>query len=138
LIELARPMKVTFHRAFDMCNDLEKALEELIELGCERVLTSGGAASAIKGAEKLKGLITQAAGRISIMPGAGVKTENIAEIIRITGAKEFHASAKHPVKSKMEFRKPELSMGTSADEFSFDLTDTATVKKLIELANSNK
>lgn len=138
LIELARPMKVTFHRAFDMCNDLEKALEELIELGCERVLTSGGAASAIKGAEKLKGLITQAAGRISIMPGAGVKTENIAEIIRITGAKEFHASAKHPVTSEMEFRKPELSMGTSADEFSYDLTDTVTVKKLIELANSNK
>ncbi|MNR05830.1 copper homeostasis protein CutC [compost metagenome] len=72
------------------------------------------------------------------MPGAGVKTENIAEIIRITGATEFHASAKHPVKSEMEFRKPELSMGTSADEFSYDLTDAATVKRLIQLANSNK
>lgn len=138
LIALARPMKVTFHRAFDMCNDLEKALEELIELGCERVLTSGAEASALLGAEKLKGLITQAAGRISIMPGAGVKTENIAEIIRITGAKEFHASAKHAVKSDMKFRNPGLSMGTSVDEFSYDLTDAATVKKLIELANSNK
>lgn len=138
LIALARPMKVTFHRAFDMCNDLEKALEELIELGCERVLTSGAAASALQGAEKLQALITQAAGRISIMPGAGVKPENIAELIRITGAKEFHASAKHAVKSDMKFRNPGLSMGTSADEFSYDLTDAATVKKLIELANSNK
>ena len=136
LIELARPMKITFHRAFDMCNNLEQGLEDLIELGCERVLTSGAAASALAGAEQIKALIKQAAGRISIMPGAGVKTDNIAEIIRITGATEFHASAKHAVKSEMEFRNPNLSMGTSEDEFSYDLTDAQTVKNLIRLANS--
>lgn len=136
LIELARPMKVTFHRAFDMCSNLEQGLEDLIELGCERVLTSGAAASALAGAEQIKALIQQAAGRISIMPGAGVKTDNIAEIIRITGAKEFHASAKHAVKSQMGFRNPNLSMGTSEDEFSYDLTDAQTVKNLIQLANS--
>ncbi|MCX2449803.1 copper homeostasis protein CutC [Pedobacter sp. PLR] len=136
LIELARPMKITFHRAFDMCNDLEQGLEDLIELGCERVLTSGAAASALAGATRIKALIKQAAGRISIMPGAGVKTDNIAEIIRITGATEFHASAKHAVKSEMQFRNPNLSMGTSEDEFSYDLTDVNTVKTLIQLANA--
>ncbi|WP_316749214.1 copper homeostasis protein CutC [Pedobacter gandavensis] len=136
LIELARPMKITFHRAFDMCNDLEQGLEDLIELGCERVLTSGAAASALAGAEKIKALIKQAAGRISIMPGAGVKADNIAEIIRITGATEFHASAKHALKSKMQFRNPNLSMGTSEDEFSYDQTDANTVKTLIQLANA--
>lgn len=136
LIELAKPMKITFHRAFDMCNDLEKGLEDLIELGCERVLTSGAAASALAGAEQIKTLIKQAAGRISIMPGAGVKIENIAEIIRITGAKEFHASAKHAIKSEMQFRNPNLSMGTSEDEFSYDQTDANTVRNLIQLANT--
>lgn len=136
LIELARPMKITFHRAFDMCNDLEKGLEDLIALGCERVLTSGAAASALAGAEQIKALIKQAAGRISIMPGAGIKTENIAEIIRITGATEFHASAKSAAKSNMQFRNPGLSMGTSEDEFSYDLTDANTVKNLIQLANA--
>ncbi|WP_235964442.1 copper homeostasis protein CutC [Pedobacter gandavensis] len=136
LINLAKPMKITFHRAFDMCNDLEKGLEDLIELGCERVLTSGAAASALAGAQQIKALIKQAAGRIIIMPGAGVKITNIAEIIRITGATEFHASAKHAVKSKMEFRNPNLSMGTSEDEFSYDLTDVNTVKNLIQLANA--
>ncbi|WP_316820194.1 copper homeostasis protein CutC [Pedobacter gandavensis] len=136
LIELAKPMKITFHRAFDMCNDLKQGLEDLIELGCERVLTSGAAASALAGANQIKALIKQAAGRIKIMPGAGVKTENIAEIIRITGATEFHASAKHAIKSTMQFRNPNLSMGTSEDEFSFDQTDANTVKNLIQLANS--
>lgn len=135
LIELAHPMPVTFHRAFDMSNDLEKALEAIISLGCERILTSGGAPSAIKGATMIARLIKQAAGRIIIMPGAGVNTENVSELIKTTGATEFHASAKHAVKSDMIFRNPHLTMGNIADEFSYDLTDAKTVKMLIELAN---
>jgi len=135
LIEAAKPMPVTFHRAFDMSNDLEKALEDIIELGCERILTSGGEASALKGATMLAKLIQQAQERIIIMPGAGVSTSNIADIIKLTGAKEFHASAKHAVKSKMQFRNPRLNMGSIADEFSYDLTDSETVKNLIGLAN---
>jgi len=135
LIEAAKPMPVTFHRAFDMSNDLEKALEDIIELGCERILTSGGEASAIKGADVLAKLIKQAEGRIIIMPGAGVSANNISDIIKITGAKEFHASARHAVKSEMQFRNPRLSMGSIADEFSYDLTDSEAVKNLIELAN---
>jgi len=135
LIAAAKPMPVTFHRAFDMTNDLEKALEDIIELGCERILTSGGESSALKGAGVIAKLIKQAQGRIIIMPGAGVSISNITNIIKLTGAKEFHASARHAVKSKMQFRNPRLSMGSIADEFSYDLTDSETVKNLIGLAN---
>ncbi|WP_316814842.1 copper homeostasis protein CutC [Pedobacter nyackensis] len=137
LIALAAPMPVTFHRAFDMSNDLEKALEDIISLGCERILTSGGESSAMKGAATIAKLIKQANGRIIIMPGAGVSTNNIADLIQATGATEFHASAKAPVKSNMLFRNPRLTMGTIADEFSYDLTSSESVKKLIELANAS-
>ncbi len=135
LIALAGDMGVTFHRAFDMSNDLFKALEDVIELGCVRILSSGAESSALKGAAVLKKLISQARGRISIMPGAGINVYNIAELIKLTGATEFHASAKHSIASKMEFRNPRLNMGTEADEFSYDLTSSATVQQLIQLAN---
>lgn len=135
LVALAAPMPVTFHRAFDMSSDLEKALEDIIGLGCERILTSGGESSAIKGAATIAKLIKQANGRIKIMPGAGVTATNITDLIKLTGATEFHASAKSPVKSDMLFKNPRLTMGTIADEFSYDLTNSESVKKLIELAN---
>ncbi|EDM38290.1 probable copper homeostasis protein [Pedobacter sp. BAL39] len=135
LIALAKPMGVTFHRAFDMCNNMEKALEEIIDLGFERILTSGGASSALLGADKIKSLIEQAAGRIRIMPGAGVREENIRQLIRMTGAVEFHSSAKGPVASRMEFRNAALNMGAAVDEFSYDLTSDQAVKNLIEMAN---
>lgn len=137
LIALAAPMPVTFHRAFDMCNDLQKALEDIIELGCERILTSGGESSALKGAETIARLIEQANGRIIIMPGAGVSTDNIRTIIQTTGATEFHASAKQAVKSLMQFRNSRLNMGTIKDEFSYDLTNSQTVNTLIKLANTS-
>lgn len=136
LIELAGPMGITFHRAFDMSNDLFTAMEDIIGLGCERILTSGGAASALQGAEVLTALIRQAEDRISIMPGAGINTGNIVDLVKQTGVREFHASARKAVKSSMEFRNQGLNMGAVQDEFSYDLTDSHTVKTLIELANS--
>lgn len=136
LIKLANPMPMTFHRAFDMCNDMEQALEDVIELGFERILTSGGAASALMGAEKIRTLIKQSAGRIRIMPGAGVREDNIQELIRLTGAKEFHSSAKEPVSSEMQFRNSALNMGAAVDEFSYDLTNDQIVRNLIKLANT--
>lgn len=136
LVELASPMPVTFHRAFDISNDLEKALEDIIGLGCERILTSGGESSALKGAGTIARLIKQARGRIIIMPGAGVSTANITQLIQLTGATEFHSAAKQAVRSKMLFRNSRLTMGTIADEFSYDLTDQETVKTLIALANA--
>lgn len=91
----AKPeMEVTFHRAFDVCRDPAKALETLIELRCDRVLTSGQAASSVEGATKLAQLVAQADGRIEIMPGGGVRPANIAALQKATGARQFHSSAR--------------------------------------------
>ncbi|KIO75395.1 copper homeostasis protein CutC [Pedobacter lusitanus] len=136
LIALAKPMQVAFHRAFDMVADMEEALEDLISLGIVRVLTSGGKTSAADGAARLAALIIQADERIAIMPGAGVNTANIGQLISQTGAKVFHASARKNHSSKMLFRNKELNMGNEADEYSSALTDAELVKKLLELANS--
>jgi len=93
-MKAAEGMSVTFHRAFDRCVHPQKALEYIISLGCDRLLTSGQQPSALAGAPLLKALVEQAADRIIIMPGAGVNPENAAEILRLTGAREIHASAR--------------------------------------------
>jgi len=132
LIELAKPMPVAFHRAFDMSNDMEKALEDLIALGIVRVLSSGGATSAFSGMEQLAKLVKQANGRITIMPGAGINAENIQELYTKTGATEFHASAKAFVESKMEYRNPTAKMGSVEDEYRYELTSEDKVKELVK------
>jgi len=88
----ARPLAVTFHRAFDEVSDREAALEVLIGLGIERVLTSGGAATAFEGRSVLRQLVERAAGRIVVMPGGGVRVHNAAQILAETGAGELHSS----------------------------------------------
>lgn len=93
IVDLAGPMAVTCHKVFDDVPDAAEALETLVEAGCARVLTSGLAADAVLGAEVLRGLVAQAAGRIVVMPGGGVRSANIRALVRITGAKEFHSSA---------------------------------------------
>ncbi|WP_201983336.1 copper homeostasis protein CutC [Hymenobacter rubidus] len=97
LIAAARSMEVTFHRAFDSCPNQAEALEVIIKMGCQRVLTSGGQPTAVAGQDQLAQLVAQAAGRISIMPGAGVSAANIQQLARHTGAVEFHTSAKQLV-----------------------------------------
>jgi copper homeostasis protein len=97
LLDAAGPMEVTFHRAFDSCPNQAEALEEIIKLGCQRVLTSGGQATAEAGKDQLAALVTQAAGRISIMPGAGVSAANLQALANHTRATEFHTSAKRLV-----------------------------------------
>ena len=94
LADAARGMSVTFHRAFDFTRDPERALEAIIALGCDRLLTSGQAADALTGAPLIRELVRQARGRITIMPGGGITAQNVAAIARATGAREFHASAK--------------------------------------------
>ena len=103
LMLVANGMGVTFHRAFDMAFDAPRALEDIVSLGAERVLTSGGAASAVDGAPIIRQLIEQAAGRIVVMPGAGIKSSNIAALIAATGAMECHASAKGSLASGMRW-----------------------------------
>ena len=106
IVERAYPMEVSFHRAFDRCADAYQAMEEIIEAGCQRILTSGQQLTAIEGAELIKKLIVAAENRIIIMPGSGVKIENIKALAEATGAEEFHASLRTAVKSKMDFLHP--------------------------------
>ena len=94
LLAAAGPLAVTFHRAFDLCPDPAAALEAVIDLGCQRVLTSGGQPSAAAGQAQLAALVAQAAGRVSIMPGAGITPANLPALAAATGAREFHASAR--------------------------------------------
>lgn len=92
VIEAANPLPVTFHRAFDKCDDLFKAAEEIAELGFKRILTSGGKQTAYKGRHMIKDLIKKYGDKIIIMPGGGIRKNNVSEIERITKAKEFHTA----------------------------------------------
>lgn len=139
MVALARQwgLGVTFHRAFDMCADLFQALEDIIELGCERILTSGGKSSAMEGSGQIARLITQAAGRITIMPGSGISESNVASLVRFTGATEVHSSARVRVPSKMAYQNDYILMGTAAgDEYSTDVTNAGKVSNIIQAANT--
>lgn len=119
LVSLAYPMGVTFHRAFDRVADPLKALEDVIQTGCERILTSGLLPQAQDGALLIKQLIERADGRISIMPGSGIRANNIVSIAHLTGAVEFHSSARLSIPSPMEYKSPfmnEQLSSISADE----------------------
>jgi len=130
LVELAAPMKVTFHRAFDRAIDPFLSLEKVIETGAHRILTSGQFADAFEGRFLLKELIEKANGRISIMPGAGVNAQNIFELAKTTQAKEFHLSGKNEIKSKMTFENPNFDF--SENDFSeTDLKKIMDAKKMV-------
>lgn len=118
LVELARPMKVTFHRAFDMAQDMESALEDIIRAGADRVLTSGGEPTAQLGSTLMARLVRQSAGRIGIMVCGGIRSDNVQEIAHVTGASQFHAGLRTAVPSPVIHRKTELYMGEPGlDEF---------------------
>ena len=108
LVDAAEGMSITFHRAFDACLDPFDALEKIIALGCDRLLTSGQRSDALKGSELIRKLVAQSGGRISIMPGSGIKPENILEIERVTGAGEFHSTARCAVRDLSRRHVPEL------------------------------
>ncbi len=105
LVELAGEMEITFHRAFDRCNNAVKGLEAIIQTGCKRILTSGQVPNANDALPVLKQLVDQAGDRIIIMPGSGVRANNIDHIIQSTGAKEIHSSARKMFPSKMSFNQ---------------------------------
>ena len=111
LIALARPMNVTFHRAFDMTADPFRALDDLIDLGVDRILTSGQRATAWEGIGLIQKLVAQAEGRISIMPGGGINEDNVAALARQTGVGECHVSGRTTVASAMEYRNHQAFMG---------------------------
>lgn len=115
LLQLARPLSVTFHRAFDMTADLFRALEDLCNIGVDRVLTSGGERTCISGCEKIASLIQAAQGRIIVMPGSGIKHHNARGVIERTGAKEIHASLRRVIQGPMVYRNSKVVMGSTED-----------------------
>lgn len=128
LLAAAQGMGVTFHRAIDVCRDPARALEDIVALGCERVLSSGGAPAAAEGAQALRALVEQAGERIVVMPGAGIDADNIARLRRLTGAREFHASARRALPSAMR-HAPRAALGMEAGE---SRSDEARVRRLAE------
>lgn len=129
LMDMAAPLDITFHRAFDMTRDRAEALEDLATLGIRRVLTSGGQTDVPAGVGEIRALVEQAAGRLSVMPGGGVTEDNLGEIVRATGVREIHLSARHEVRSGMQFRNPGCGMGayTKDDEYAWK---EASVEKI--------
>jgi copper homeostasis protein len=107
LVELARPLDVTFHRAFDMSVDLLRSLADVCATGANRILTSGG--------EQTADLVRAARGRIAIMPGSGIKPENARRVLEESGVREIHAGLGSFVPSPMRFRNPRISMGNAAE-----------------------
>ena len=120
LIALAGAMHITFHRAFDRCSDLKTGLEDIIQLGCHRVLTSGGKEYAYEGIELLKSLVSQAGPRITIMPGSGINELNLLQIAQETSAHEFHSTAKKLIQYEIDpiNNEPYRSLETSVDTVS--------------------
>ena len=130
IVDWAYPMGVTCNRAFDGAPDLAKALEDVIACGCERVLTSGGKSAAPDAADVLKQLVTQADGRIAIMPGAGINSGNLAALRSGCGAEEYHASARKVMPNLLTYINTQVS-----DYGSVYVADEDEVKRMVALLN---
>lgn len=130
LVELAYPMGVTFHRAFDRCKDPFLALEQLVSVGCERILTSGQQPTAPEGAALIARLQLQAQDRIAIMPGSGVRPDTIAALAKETGCVEFHSSLRGMQKSQMQFVHP--AFANSAESYQLPYIDPQQVIQLVK------
>jgi len=113
LTDLARPLPVTFHRAFDMTSDLFHALEDLCSIGMDRVLTSGGEKTSLLGRERIAQLVQKAQGRIGIMPGSGIKPENARQLVADTGVGEIHVGLRTPRPSPMQYQNSRVSIGVA-------------------------
>jgi copper homeostasis protein len=128
LIEAAYPLDITFHRAFDRCKDPFEAVEQLIEIGCQRILTSGQRPTAPEGVELIAQLVKTADERIIIMPGSGVRKENIKNLAERTNAMEFHSSLRGKDRSKMEYIHP--AFAESVESYVNPGIDVAEVRAL--------
>ena len=138
LVALATPMQVTFHRAFDVARDPFKALEDVISTGCNRLLTSGQEANALDGAALISKLRVAAGERLVVMPGAGVRLNNIAQLVAETGCIEFHTSGRAPFASGMRYRNERVKMGgPGQDEYALVETSAELVKQIVAKAKES-
>jgi copper homeostasis protein len=134
LVDLARPLSVTFHRAFDMSRDPFVALEALIDLGLDRVLTSGQENSVLEGLDLITELVRRANNRIIVMPGGGITVRNVKKIVAQSGVKEVHVVGTVNVESPMQFRNLHVFMGGELrpPEFTRLVTDADRVNAFIQ------
>jgi copper homeostasis protein len=136
LVEAARPLSVTFHRAFDMSRDPFESLDELVNLGVDRILTSGQRPSVPEGLDLLAQLVEHAGDRIIVMPGAGITLENAREVVERSQAREIHVGSPvtEPLESGMTFRNPTVYMGTpdGPSEYGLRRVSAAKVRRLVE------
>lgn len=136
LVELARPLSVTFHRAIDLCRDPFEALEDLAAIGVDRILTSGCRPTAPEGADVIARLVRQSAGRVVIMAGGGVTADNLPSLLAATGVREVHFSARALVESPMIFRRQGVYMGKAytPDEYTRKVTQAELVRRMTAAA----
>jgi len=139
LTELARPLEVTFHRAFDVTRDPFEALEKIINCGVDRILTAGQQNTVPEGIGLLPQLVEKAGDRIRIMPGSGIHEDNIRFIRDETGAREFHLTARMMLESEMKFRKEQIFMGglPQIPEYQIQVSDAERIRKIVELVNGH-
>ena len=134
LMIASQGLGTTFHRAIDQCSDYRQAIENVAELGCERILTSGLAANAAEGKAVIAEMVKLANGRFSIMAGAGVTVDNANEIITVTGIHEIHLSGKSTRASHMNFTGDTAKMGTdNLDDFIVPVTNSELIRKVKNL-----
>lgn len=139
LIQAARPLTFTFHRAFDLTIDPIRSLEALIELKVDYLLTSGQAADALTGSEMISKLVHQSGNRIKIIAGAGINSANVATIIELTGVKEIHLSGRVKRISEMKRLHSSVSMGNaSADENQIEVTDVTIINEVRKIIDSRR
>ncbi len=132
LLSLASPLPSTFHRAFDLVPDPESALETIVGLGFQRILTSGQSSSALSGISQIRTLVEKGKDRIVIMAGAGVSPENVEEILKGTEVREVHASCRIKIPSKMKAGHQKVSMGSTEDEMNIHVTDEKLVAAIVQ------
>ncbi len=136
LVDLARPLSVTFHRAFDMSADLFRSLEQVRETGADRILTSGGAQTAVEGAATLRRLVKQAGESVIIMACGGINDENVRAVVEKTAVREIHVALRTPAASPMRYRNENISMGTvDENEYQRYIVLEDRVARLIRVAS---
>jgi copper homeostasis protein len=133
LVALARPLAVTFHRAFDMTRDPFEALDSLIGLAVDRVLTSGQEASVVEGVDLIAALVRRAGTRIIVMPGGGITDRNIRKIVDATGVTDVHFACAAPSEGRMAFRNPRVFMGGTLrpPEYTLDIARADDVARVM-------
>ena len=112
LVDLARPLKTTYHRAFDMSADLYRSLEHVVETGADRILTSGGGQTALEGAAALRSLVEVAGGRVVVMACGGIDDQNVQAVVKQTSVREIHVGLRTLIASSMRYKNDDISLGT--------------------------